>query len=601
MTSLLACALLAIFEFGGPGTAVMPVLRIGQSVRAEALAGSYVGRADDAGALYWNPAGLGRVRKYHFTLTHHEWFGNIRDEILQLTFPGRSGAFAIGMLYSAEPGIEYWTPANTPGDTFSAWNSVLSLGYGARFAGRWRLGAGLKGFYNSLHTVAGYGGALDVGIGYRPIEALELGLVGRNFGLARYGADWRDLGSEAALGAAWHRGRFNLGADFAVPLGCPVIVRTGVEYRPADVLALRLGYRTGPADLAVLGWHAGITGGLGLSLGPVQFDYAISPHGALGLVHRVGLDFNFRHRGSGRLQVRTVTGPGLEPLRANLAFDGVHTGASATDRLGRLELTGLLPGRLIIRTSLPGYVPRVDTMHILGDRQQFATLDLELMDYGSIWVAILDAATMQAVGGVLNYSGPVYGEQEVPANPGSAVIRDVPVGRYVLQAVGSDQRYLPATCTLDVLPGAVVEQRLLLRTASSQRSAPVSPAAPAASPPPRLDRPEDLAFAAGSQSLPPAAPDLLDRLAELLSEHPGVMLEIGGHTDDSESPPAELATRLDLARARAEAVRQYLITRGVAGNRLIVRAYADARPIAANDSDTGRARNRRVEFQLLEN
>jgi len=464
--ALLIIVLLGQFGHDGPGTAVMPLLRVGQGVRAAALGESYIGLADDAAALYWNPAGLGRVTRYRFSLAHHEWWAGIRDELVQAAFPGRSGAFAFGLLYSAEPGIEYWTPANTPGDTFGTWSSVLSLGYGVRFARRYRLGAGIKGFYNSLHTADGYGGALDLGFGIRPLEGLEVGLVGRNLGIARYRERWCDLPTEAAIGAAWTRDRLSVGLDYLYPLDAPRHIRAGVEYRPADVLALRLGYRTGPVDLAGLGWHAGLSGGFGLALGPVRFDYAVSPHGALGFAHRVGLDFDFARRGSGRVLIRTVTAAGLQPLSANLAFDGVYTGTATTDRLGRHELTGLLPGRLIIRTSLPDRVPRVDTLRVLGDRRQFATIDLELMDYGSIWVALYDAETKQPIGGTVRYAGPVYGEQEVPAGPGSVAIRNVPIGEYELTANGPDESYLPTSCTLAVEPGVVTEQRLLLRRAT---------------------------------------------------------------------------------------------------------------------------------------
>jgi outer membrane protein OmpA-like peptidoglycan-associated protein len=599
MTSALLVALLAFLDFGGSGTSVLPLLQVGQGVRAAALGEAGIGLADDASALYWNPAGLGRVSRYHFTLSHHEWFGNIRDEVVHAAFPGRAGAFGIGLLYSAEPGIEYWSRTNTPHDTFSTWSSVLTLGYGATFARRWRLGAAVKGLYNSLHTVAGYGGAVDVGLGLRPLAGLELGLVGRNLGLASYGGTWRDLPTEAALGTAWTSGQLSFGADLAVPIGGAVNLRTGVEYRPARTLALRLGYRTGPVDLAGLGWHAGLSGGLGLALGPVQLDYAVSPHGALGLVHRIGLDFNFARRGSGEVLIRTVSGVGLQPLRANLAFDGVHAGTAATDRLGRHELSGLLPGRLIIRTSLPGHVPRVDTMHILGDRRQFATIDLKPADYGSIWVAIYDAATMQAIGGTVSYSGPIYGEQEVPANPGSAVIRNVPVGRYHVLAAGPGRTYHPASCTLVIEPGAVVEQRLLLQRGAADRRSPA--AAPAATAPaPVTSRFEDITFGVGSHALPPEAPALLDRLAELLAAHPTFVVEIGGHTDDREPLPDDIETRIDLARARAESVRRYLAARGVTDTRLVGRGYADALPVADNDTDAGRARNRRVEFHLLE-
>ncbi|MFO7675271.1 MAG: PorV/PorQ family protein [bacterium] len=598
MTAIIVASLLALFDFGGPGTATVPLLQVGQGARACALGESYVARAADASALHWNPAGLGRVRLYHVAFSHHEWFADIRDEIIQVTFPGEAGAFGLGLTYSSEPGIEYWSRNNLPLDTFGTWTSLVTLGYGGTIAGRLTLGANVKGLYNSLHTVVGYGGALDVGFGWRVLDGLDIGLAGRNLGLAGHGSAWRDLPAEATLGAAWTARRYSLSADVAVLPGRATVLRTGIELLPADVLALRLGYRTGPVDLAGLGWLAGISGGLGLAAGPIRLDYALSPFGALGLVHRIGLDLNLRRRGSGQLLITTVTGAELRPLSANLALDGACSGSVTTDRLGRYELTGLVPGRLVIRTSFPGYVTRVDTMHILGDRPQFATLELKPLDYGSIRVALDDAQTRQPAGGTVSYSGPVYGEQEVPANPGSVVIRDLPVGRYVLQASGPG--YQPAGCTLDVLPGAVAEWPVgLARLASSGpalRAAPAPAVAPASEP---VD-PAQLGFAAGSADLPAGAASVLDRFVALLASRPGLVLEVAGHTDDREDPPAPLESRMDLARARAESVRRYLAERGVADERLILRGYADAQPVSDNDSEASRARNRRVELLIID-
>lgn len=87
----------------------------------------------------------------------------------------------------------------------------------------------------------------------------------------------------------------------------------------------------------------------------------------------------------------------------------------------------------------------------------------------------------------------------------------------------------------------------------------------------------------------------LDRLAALLSEYPTINVEIGAHTD-------AVGTDRDnqiLSENRAKSVVQYLAGQGIDQRRLRARGYGEQVPIATNDTDDGRALNRRVEFKLV--
>ena len=85
---------------------------------------------------------------------------------------------------------------------------------------------------------------------------------------------------------------------------------------------------------------------------------------------------------------------------------------------------------------------------------------------------------------------------------------------------------------------------------------------------------------------------MLDEIAALLKSRPEVSLRIEGHTDNT--GPDQL--NLTLSQDRANAVRDYLIQRGIAGSRLEARGYGSSRPVASNDTPEGRRENRRVEF-----
>jgi len=111
-----------------------------------------------------------------------------------------------------------------------------------------------------------------------------------------------------------------------------------------------------------------------------------------------------------------------------------------------------------------------------------------------------------------------------------------------------------------------------------------------------LMRSRPIGFAPGSAVIDPSGPNTISRIVAILSDCPEVPIEIGGHTDSRGS--ADLNARL--SQARAEAVRDRLIAEGVASARVVARGYGETRPIANNDTEAGRAENRRIAFEIRE-
>ncbi|HXI20066.1 MAG TPA: OmpA family protein, partial [Gemmatimonadales bacterium] len=103
-------------------------------------------------------------------------------------------------------------------------------------------------------------------------------------------------------------------------------------------------------------------------------------------------------------------------------------------------------------------------------------------------------------------------------------------------------------------------------------------------------------FDVGKVTLRPESRAILDRVAASLVANPTVRVEVGGHTSSTGSR----ALNLRLSRARADAVRNYLIARGVPASQLTARGYGPDKPVAANGTAAGRAANRRVELTKLE-
>jgi len=106
---------------------------------------------------------------------------------------------------------------------------------------------------------------------------------------------------------------------------------------------------------------------------------------------------------------------------------------------------------------------------------------------------------------------------------------------------------------------------------------------------------ERVEFDHGKATIKPESDDLLDDVAKVLKENPEIEeVEIQGHTDNT--GPADVNRRL--SNERAYAVRKALIDRGVEKKRLTAKGYGPDKPIAGNDSDAGRTKNRRVEFKI---
>ncbi|MCB0291226.1 MAG: OmpA family protein [Calditrichaeota bacterium] len=103
-------------------------------------------------------------------------------------------------------------------------------------------------------------------------------------------------------------------------------------------------------------------------------------------------------------------------------------------------------------------------------------------------------------------------------------------------------------------------------------------------------------FASGSHVLSPSSYPLLNQIAEVLKQKPDAMVEIAGHTDASGGRQLNLT----LSRQRAEAIRAYLLRQGIDGKRLKAAGYGPDRPIASNNTPQGKQKNRRVEFNVLE-
>jgi len=112
----------------------------------------------------------------------------------------------------------------------------------------------------------------------------------------------------------------------------------------------------------------------------------------------------------------------------------------------------------------------------------------------------------------------------------------------------------------------------------------------------KLTIPNDISFDTGRYDIKPNLRPILDQFAQGLAQQPGTEIRIIGHTDNVGSD----AVNNPLSVNRARSARDYLVSRGVASQRMSIDGRGEREPIADNATEAGRARNRRIEIYLAE-
>lgn len=249
--------------------------------------------------------------------------------------------------------------------------------------------------------------------------------------------------------------------------------------------------------------------------------------------------------------------------------------------LGSTALFEVAPGSYALRVDAEGYRPVATASLSLdaGDVERVIPLAFKPVP---IRIAVRDEAG-EPVAATVRFGGPAAvpalrldatGRGEIGLRPGAwdviAEARDLGAARASLSLVPGQPQALVA---LTLRPRAVdrVDGALRVR--------------------------EVVSFDVDSARVGPSASPLLDEVASTLLAHPEIRsLRVEGHTDDS----GVVAYNIDLSQRRADAVRDALVARGVAPERLLARGYGPTRPLRIGSSERARAMNRRVAFAVVE-
>ncbi len=106
---------------------------------------------------------------------------------------------------------------------------------------------------------------------------------------------------------------------------------------------------------------------------------------------------------------------------------------------------------------------------------------------------------------------------------------------------------------------------------------------------------ENVYFDTGKSTLKPTSNAALNNLVEILKTKNTMVVEIQGHTDDV----GKLEENMTLSQARADAVKNYLVSKGIENIRINSKGYGPTKPIAQNNSEAGKAKNRRTSLKVI--
>ncbi len=112
----------------------------------------------------------------------------------------------------------------------------------------------------------------------------------------------------------------------------------------------------------------------------------------------------------------------------------------------------------------------------------------------------------------------------------------------------------------------------------------------------KVQIPSDAGFDVGRAAVKPQLAGVLDKFAQSMRDHAATQIRIIGHTDSTGGD----AINNPLSFERAASTRDYLVARGVAANRITIDGRGSREPIASNETESGRAQNRRVEIFVAE-
>lgn len=321
----------SLFGQAKVGTAGVQFLKIGVSARGVALGDAFTAIANDASALYYNPAGLIQLSKPEAVASHIDFPAGVAYEFLGFAYPIKDNStvvgFYVGGLWTDEmiettPELPYGT-----GRTFTASDMVVGGAYTQRLTDKFTVGGSVKFINENLADESAYGWAADVGTFYETgWKRVVLAMLVSNFGPDMNFVNGPfPMPMNFKVGASMipiqtENSELAFDVEFSHPNDNLEMISIGVEYVYKGLVTLRGGrkinawerdkwedfagneqgkdpYAEYPVfdengDLSLDGFSLG--GGLKFESIGLTIDYSYSSYGFFGSLHRYTLGYTFK-------------------------------------------------------------------------------------------------------------------------------------------------------------------------------------------------------------------------------------------------------------------------------------------------------------------
>jgi long-subunit fatty acid transport protein len=307
--ALLVVALLPLTAEGAQifekvGTIGGQSLKIGVGARAAAMGDAYVAIADDATAVYWNPAGLARISGQAVSVNHTAWPADILFDQVAFVFgvpwfPGMVGVNVRALTMSRDIVRTTYQPEGT-GETFDAGEWAYGISYSRSLTDKFSAGFSVNYVQTGLDDVKGTATTLDFGTLY------DIGVMGARIGMAiqNIGNDMTFIEDKVKMPVYFRVGgamdlltrgqsRLITSAEFTHPPDNSEKLNWGAEYAFNDYVFLRGGYKFNYDT-------EGMTAGLGVKFpltlakeSVARLDYAYQDLKFLSSAHRVSMNVSF--------------------------------------------------------------------------------------------------------------------------------------------------------------------------------------------------------------------------------------------------------------------------------------------------------------------
>lgn len=330
--AFLLLALLPAAGAGAPGSDSLDFLKLPESARLAAMASAGTAFTDESASTQLNPAALGLLRSQEAYFAYTQLYEGIGYGVMSYAHPAKkAGNFDLTLLHLDYGDIAGADASGVKTGKVSASDRLLRLSWAPQRE-TFIPGVSVKAVQEKLDGTTATAFLVDAGVLYRlPRDESEErpSFFVSHLRRMSFGASVRNLGTRAkyeggsgkapvvmALGTTYRAlaDALSVSLDIERVSGRPepLALRLGGEIWLKDAVALRVGLRSDQDE------GPGLSAGAGFKVGAARFDYALSPHGDLGLVHRVGLSFKF-----GRTAVDRYYEQGLHELRLGNAAEAV--------------------------------------------------------------------------------------------------------------------------------------------------------------------------------------------------------------------------------------------------------------------------------------